>query len=96
MWNIKEYNKWRGVNNINSVLEYAKDNEEEIFIIGGASIYKQFIDYSNKMILTEIDSTDKYADAYFPKFNKDEWNKEIIKEDSYKELKYRHVIYRRK
>lgn len=83
-------------NNINSVLEYAKDNEEEIFIIGGASIYKQFIDYSNKMILTEIDSTDKYADAYFPKFNKDEWNKEIIKEDSYKELKYRHVIYRRK
>lgn len=82
--------------NINSVLDYAKSNEEEIFIIGGASIYKQFIDYSNKMILTEIDSTDEYADAYFPNFNKDEWYRKIIKEDNYKALKYRHVIYRRK
>lgn len=83
-------------NNINDVLKYAKSTNEEIFIIGGASIYKQFINYSDKMILTEIDSVYKDADAYFPKFNKNEWNKEILKEEKYKELKYKHVIYRRK
>lgn len=82
-------------NNIEDVLNYANNINEEIFIIGGASIYKQFIDYSNKMILTEIDSIDPYADTFFPKFNKEEWNKEILKEDKYKELKYKNVIYKR-
>ena len=83
-------------NNKDKVLEYAKSNDEDIFIIGGASIYKEFINYSDRMILTEINDTDPYADVYFPKFNKNEWNKNILKEGVYKSLKYKHVEYTKK
>lgn len=82
--------------NKDSVLEYAENHDEDIFIIGGASIYKQFIDYSNKMYLTEIDASDKDADVYFPEFNHDDWDKEIIKLKEYENIKYKHVLYTRK
>ena len=65
-------------------------------VIGGASIYKQFINYANKMLLTEIDNCYEDADTYFPDFDKLEWQHEEIKSSSYKELKYRHVKYLRK
>lgn len=79
-----------------SVLNYAKEHDEEIFIIGGASIYKQFIDEANKLVLTEIDDICEQADAYFPKFDKNDWNREILREKEYKSLSYRHVVYSRK
>ena len=83
-------------NNINSFLEKYKDYEDEIFIIGGSSIYKAFLDYSNKLYLTEIDEEDKNADVYFPLFDKSLWDKEYISEDKEeKNIKYRHVLYRR-
>ena len=78
-------------NNKESVLEYAKNNNEDIFIIGGASVYKEFIDDSDRMILTEIDDKCDSADVYFPEFDENDWNKNIIKEGIYKELKYKHV-----
>ena len=81
--------------NKESVLEYAKKHNEDIFIIGGASIYKEFLNFCDKMILTEIDSTCNEADAYFPSFKKSDWNKTILKEGEYKSLKYKHVIYKR-
>ena len=83
-------------NDKESVIEYAKQHNEDIFIIGGASIYEQFINDSDKMYLTEINATDNTADVYFPQFNKDEWNQEIIKEKEYNELSYKHVLYKRK
>ena len=81
--------------NKESVLDYAKKHNEDIFIIGGASIYKEFLNFCDKMILTEIDSTCNEADAYFPSFNEIDWNKTILKEGEYKSLKYKHVIYKR-
>ncbi len=83
-------------NNIYSFLEKYKNYKDEIFIIGGASIYKSFLEYANKLYLTEIDEEDKNADVYFPTFDKNFWNKEYIsdlKEEN--NIKYRHVLYRR-
>ena len=83
-------------NNKESVIDYAKKSNEDIFIIGGATIYKEFILDSDKMILTEIDAEDKYADVYFPHFNNDDWDKNIINEHEYNNIKYKHVLYKRK
>jgi len=47
--------------------------EEEVFIIGGAEIYKQSIDTANKIELTRVHSEFE-ADAFFPEFNTSEWN----------------------
>ena len=74
-------------NNKESVLEYAKNNNEDIFIIGGASVYKEFIDDSDRMILTEIDDKCDSADVYFPEFDENDWNKTIIKEGRWKSRK---------
>lgn len=47
-------------------------------VIGGASIYFQLIDYADKMLLTQIDNT-SLADTFFPKFDDNDWNIELIK-----------------
>ena len=73
-----------------------KNYSNDVFIIGGASLYKAFIDISSNIYLTEIDAIEKEADVYFPIFNKEEFNKEIIKELEENNIKYRHVLYKRK
>ncbi len=70
--------------------------EEDIFIIGGASIYKQFIDLASKLYLTEIDASDKDADVYFPEFNKEEWEREEIASNEDNSINYKHVLYKKK
>lgn len=68
----------------------------DIFVIGGASIYNQFIDLAARLYLTEIEAMDNKADVYFPKFNLNDWNKEIISEKEENSIKFRHVLYKRK
>ena len=44
----------------------------EIFIIGGAEIYRQTMSLADKMYLTEIEQSAE-GDARFPEFSKTEW-----------------------
>ncbi|HHW69405.1 MAG TPA: dihydrofolate reductase [Tenericutes bacterium] len=83
--------------NINDLMMYInKLKDEEVFIIGGGSVYKQFIDYADSLYITEVDKTYYNADTFFPEFNKEEFNKTII--DEYKDdlVSYQHVLYERK
>ena len=47
--------------------------EEEVFIIGGASLYADAIRVADALYLTEVDDDSKPADAYFPAVDKGEW-----------------------
>ena len=80
---------------IKDLLNDYKDSPEELFIIGGASIYKLFLDYSDKLYLTEIEASDSEADAYFPVFNKEDYEQETLGENEDDGIKYKHVLYRR-
>lgn len=84
------------LNSIDEVLKFADDIDDEIYIIGGASIYEQFLPYVNKMYLTEIEASCADADAYFPDFLQDEWMKSEIKENSDNGIKYKHLEYKKK
>ena len=54
------------VNSIDECLELLKNyNDEDIYIIGGASIYKQFLPYCNKALVTRVDR-EFSADTFFP------------------------------
>ena len=55
----------------------AKD--EDIYIIGGASVYQQALPIADRLCLTEIDDTPAEADTFFPPYA-DEW-KESARED---------------
>lgn len=41
-------------------------NEGEAFVVGGAEIYKQAMEYADKLYITHIEAEDKDADAFFP------------------------------
>ena len=58
------------VNTIENAIEACDDNKE-IYIIGGESIYNQFIDKADKIFLTKIQS-EFDCDTYFPEIN-DDW-----------------------
>ena len=81
---------------LKQLLESYRDSQEEIFIIGGASIYSQFLEHSDKMYLTEIDAEDINADVFFPNFNHEDYTSELIKENEDNGIKYKHMVYRRK
>jgi dihydrofolate reductase len=52
---------------------YLTAEEEEVFIMGGGSIYKQFLKHADRLYLTKVHASFE-ADTYFPEFNFDEWN----------------------
>jgi len=61
------------VNSIEHALDIARSNgEQEVFIIGGADIYKLGLAFADKLYLTEIQSTIT-GDTHFPEFNKNDW-----------------------
>ena len=55
-----------------SLLEYLESLEEEVMIIGGASVYKLFLPYADYLYLTEI-MAQAEADAYFPEVKEEEF-----------------------
>ena len=56
-----------------SIVGAALDEQiDELCIIGGASIYEQFMPYATNMVLTHID-IEYSCDTFFPEFNKDDW-----------------------
>ena len=54
-------------------------SNEEIFIIGGESIYRQILPEAHKLYLTVVDDTPQQADAFFPEINTEEW--ELIEKE---------------
>ena len=55
----------------------AKD--EDVYIIGGASVYTQALSMADRLCLTEVDDTPKEADTFFPEYKAD-W-REVARED---------------
>lgn len=82
-------------NSKEDILKYVEKIDKEVFVIGGASIYHQFIDDVDKMYLTLVDDS-READTYFPNFNKNDWEEYIIDKNCDNEINYKHVLYKRK
>lgn len=57
---------------LEEALNHCSKNEE-IFIIGGESVYKQAINIADKIYLTLIDDDSKDTDAYFPTIDATIW-----------------------
>ncbi|AJH02079.1 diacylglycerol kinase [Clostridium beijerinckii] len=63
----------------NSVLQRYSECEYEVFVIGGAEIYKQFLPYAKKLYLTKVDEEFE-GDTYFPGINYSNYNTEYTSE----------------
>lgn len=80
------------VRSIDEAIDVANRIGKEIFIIGGASIYKQFIDKCDTLYITKI-YKNFYADTFFPVIN-DTWNKEELSDiKEYNGTQYQFLKY---
>jgi dihydrofolate reductase len=74
------------------------DKDEECFIIGGGSVYSQFLPLADKLYLTKVERSYE-ADTFFPEIAFDEWDL-VEKEDHIdkenNELPFSFQIYIRK
>ena len=59
--------------------------DEDIYIIGGASVYRQALKIADRLCLTEINDTPEKADTFFPPY--DDW-KEESREDHEKDERH--------
>lgn len=86
------------MHSVEETLEYLKQfNSEDIFVIGGEEIYRQFLPYCDTAHVTWIDY--KYqADTYFPNLDQDpEWHvTDESDEQTYFDLCYEFRKYERK
>jgi len=69
---------------------------KDIFIIGGASIYEQAIDFADTIYLTELGASEYNADTYFPQFDKNDWNIEHLESGIDNGISYQRNKYVRK
>ena len=68
--------------------------DEEVYIIGGASVYRQALPLADRLCLTEIDDTPREADAFFPDYS--DWvvdSEEAHEPDERHAFRYRFVDY---
>ena len=87
------------VYSIEEALEEAKKyNSEDVFVIGGGSIYKQMLQYCDTAYITYVDH-EYAADTFIPNLDEmqDEW--ELVEEgeeNTYFDLEYYFRTYKRK
>lgn len=82
---------------INEALDMCEDIKEN-FIIGGGTIYKQFLKYTTKLYITKVYKTFE-ADSFFPELDYGEWE-EIEREDlpsgKKNDFSYSYITYKRR
>jgi dihydrofolate reductase len=54
---------------------WEKLNDEDVFVCGGASIYRQTVDRVDKLYITLVDQ-EPASDVFFPTINKDLWQED--------------------
>jgi len=74
------------------------DKDDEVFIIGGGSIYRQFMPLADRLYITHVHKKAP-ADIYFPEIDREEWK--VLEKEEHKDMgdsvpPYSYIIYERK
>ena len=59
---------------VNELLQLVVD-EKEVFVIGGGSVYEQFLPIADKLYITHIEHSFEGADTFFPEIDSTIWKK---------------------
>jgi dihydrofolate reductase len=74
------------------------EKNEEIIVMGGGSIYRQFLPIADKLYITHVHKKAP-ADIYFPEIDLKIWKiteKEVFKTDDKESIPYTYTIYEKK
>lgn len=88
----------RVIHSIEEIKGIEEKMEDEIFVIGGAQIFKETVQFADLLYITLIEKTFE-GDTFFPEINKAEWEL-VLKEKGIKDERnpydYFFLIYKRK
>jgi len=73
------------------------EKEEDIFVIGGGSVYRKFMPIADRLYITHVHRKAP-ADVYFPEIDSDIWKvveKEEFKGADKNDIPYTYIIYER-
>ncbi|MBR1769114.1 MAG: dihydrofolate reductase [Bacteroidales bacterium] len=79
-------------------IDALEEFENEVFVIGGGTIYKELLPLCDKLYLTKVHSSFPDADTYFPDINADDWQtvyQSEMKKDDESNLEYQFIILSR-
>jgi dihydrofolate reductase len=57
---------------VDEALSLAADHDEEVYVVGGATVYEQLLDCADRLVLTEIHETHE-GDTHFPEWDHEAW-----------------------
>lgn len=80
------------------VIQQMADASQEYFVIGGGSVYEQFLPLADKLYITWV-YQDFEGDTFFPRFDEKEWEIEEqspLFHDDASNLDYAYFTYKRK
>ena len=76
------------IDDLKNYLENYKE-DEELIVAGGGEVYRQALDYANKIVLSLIDDNDVEGDTFFPEIDANELYLESDeKKDTFRLLTY--------
>lgn len=70
--------------------------DEEVFVIGGGSVYETMLPRCERLYLTEVDAGDKDADTFFPDFDISAYNRVELGKGEDNGITYTFVRYDKK
>lgn len=85
------------VNSINEAIELC-DEEIECFVIGGASVYRQFLPFATRLYVTKVNKSFE-ADTFFPEISSGEWtevSRELHDDRERHEFSFEFIVFQRK
>lgn len=94
---ITNDNRFKYFTSTDELVKVIENSEEEFMVVGGASIYTQFLPLVDTMYLTSInDIVPHKADCYFPEFDIANWETYLIKDGTNYPIPYQRKKYLRK
>lgn len=79
---------------VTNIADALKESEtDEVFVIGGASIYKAFFPKADKLYITEVDFEAPDADVYFPETDLSQWKAQPLGEGEENGIRFKHILY---
>lgn len=75
-----------------SLNQYLESLPGKKFIIGGASLYEMYLPMAEEIYLTEVNAT-KPANVFFPRFNREQYNAEVLQSGKTADFSYNIIKY---
>jgi len=81
------------VHNLQEALAAAEGRN--VYVCGGSQLYREALEIADRIYLTEVDLIIEDGDSFFPEFDQNEYNSELL-EISETSVKYARYLYKRR